>query len=331
MRILQANSTGDAQQVKELTPALVTDVQATDGLLWLDIGGDEDEQEVEQLLARVFAFHPLAIDDALHETHVPKVDDWEDYLYLALQDATYVADRGALLLPELDLFLGNGYLVSYHPDPVTSVDRVWETCQRDRRWLQHGADHLLYRVIDEIANNYTAIIDDLEEELARLDNTIFREPGPDLLEDLFTFKRTTLRLRRVLAPQREVVNRLARDDYSVIGGKDRVFFRDVYDHIWRLYDLSDNLRDLVMGSMDLYLSVVNNQMNDIMKTLTLITTLFMPLTVLTGFFGMNFFAAVGPTPGWTGTAVLIPVLVVMVLMPLAMFLWMRRRAWTVTP
>jgi magnesium transporter len=204
---------------------------------------------------------------------------------------------------------------------------VWESCQRDERWLQHGSDHLLYRLLDEIANNYTKLIDQLEDDLAELEGAIFRNPAQDVLEQLFSFKRTTLRLRRVLAPQREVVNRLARDPYPVIGPKDQIFFRDVYDHFWRLYGLSENLRDLVMGSMDIYLSVVNKQMNEVMRTLTVITTLFMPLTVLTGFFGMNFFQAVAPSPSWTGQPVLILTVAIMILLPTMMFLWMRRRAW----
>ena len=168
----------------------------------------------------------------------------------------------------------------------------------------------------------------LEDDLADLEGVIFDNPAQEVLEQLFAFNRTTLRLRRVLAPQREVVNRLARDPYPVIGPKDRVFFRDIYDHFWRLYDLSENLRDLVLGSMDIYLSVVNNQMNDVMRTLTVITTLFMPLTVLTSFFGMNFFQAVAPASFWTSRSMLTLVLLMMVVVPLVMFWWMRRRAWT---
>jgi magnesium transporter len=141
------------------------------------------------------------------------------------------------------------------------------------------------------------------------------------------YKRNVLQIRRVLAPQREVVNKLARDPYLVVGEKDQVYFRDVYDHMVRLTNDSDSVRDLLTGNMELYLSVVNNRMNDIMKTLTIITTLFMPLTFITGFFGMNFFQAVLPSRFWTGPVILVLTLVIMVLLPLVMFYWMRRRAW----
>ena len=328
MRILQAEADGHAQLISDISAGLIATVQEEKGVLWLDLSHEDEQEAVEALLNGVFAFHPLAIDDALTETHLPKIDDWESYLYLVFQDVDYVPETRRLRLPELDVFLGYRFLVTYHKGSAEALDRVWEICQRDERWLQHGSDHLLYRLLDEIANNYTKVIEVLEDDLSELEAMIFDNPAQGVLEDLFTFKRTTLRLRRVLAPQREVVSRLARDPYRVIGPKDRVFFRDVYDHFWRLYDLSENLRDLVMGSMDIYLSVVNNQMNDVMRTLTVITTLFMPLTVLTGFFGMNFFQAATPSPFWTGQPLLIVVLLVLFLLPFVMLLWMRRRAWT---
>lgn len=328
MRILQADADGNARLLGSISETTIADIQAQKGVLWLDFSREDDREAVGQLLANIFGFHPLAIDDALHETHIPKIDDWEGYLYLVLQDASYVAETRRLRLPEVDVFLGQRFLVTYHKGATTAIDRVWAICQRDARWLQHGSDHLLYRLLDEIANNYRLIIEHLEDDLAEMESTIFTNPAPELLEQLFAFKRTTLRLRRVLAPQREVVNRLARDPYPLIGPKDQVFFRDVYDHFWRLNDLSDNLRDLVLGSMDIYLSVVNNQMNDVMRTLTVITTLFMPLTVLTGFFGMNFFQAVEPSPFWTDGTMLTFVLLIMLLLPFVMFLWMRRRVWT---
>ena len=134
-------------------------------------------------------------------------------------------------------------------------------------------------------------------------------------------------MRRILLPQREVLNKLARDDYRVIDPRDRIFFRDIYDHLVRLHDLNESLRDLVGGALDTYLSVVNNRMNDIMKTLTIITTLFMPLAFVTGFFGMNFFEPLGLMKNWTTSPVFYSMLAVTILLPTAMYLWMRRRTW----
>ena len=160
-----------------------------------------------------------------------------------------------------------------------------------------------------------------------MESTIFTDPSPKVLERLTAYKHTIHQLRRVLVPQREVVNRLSRELYPVIGANDRIYFRDVYDHLARLYDLSDNVRELVMSNIEIYLAVVNNRMNDIMKTLTIMTALFMPLTFITGFFGMNFFQAIIPSTFWTGGTMLIFTLIVMVLTPLLMYGWMRHRSW----
>ena len=134
-------------------------------------------------------------------------------------------------------------------------------------------------------------------------------------------------MRRILLPQREVLNKMARDDYKVIDRKDRVFFRDIYDHLVRLHDLNESLRDLVSGALDTYLSVINNRLNDVMKTLTLITTLFMPISFITGFFGMNFFEPVAGLVGWTSRQIFEVTLGIMLGLPVLMYLWMRRRTW----
>jgi magnesium transporter len=148
-----------------------------------------------------------------------------------------------------------------------------------------------------------------------------------LLAQIFTYKRALVHLRRILTPQREVVNKLARGDFAILDPDSRIFFRDVYDHLVRLYDITEGMRDLVGGALDTYLSVVSNRMNEIMKTLTIITTLFMPLSFLTGFFGTNFFQPVVPLSAWTGKAAFYIMLAATVLIPTGMYLWMRRRAW----
>jgi magnesium transporter len=270
----------------------------------------------------------LAIDDTLEETHVPKVDDWEDYLYLVLHAITFDMqwDR-PLRASEVDVFLGPNYLVTYHPQPVAAVERVWASCQGDERQMQRGAAHLLYRLADELVADYMPVIEEIDDAINEIEDQVFDDPTPDLLEQLFVLKRVLLRLRRTVGPQREVINKLARNDYRLIAEERRVFFRDVYDHLVRLHDIIESLRDLVGSALDTYLSVVNNRMNDVMKTLTVITTLFMPLSFLSGFFGMNFFQASVPLDAWTGRVAFGLVLGTMLVLPVGMYLWMRRRAW----
>lgn len=298
------------------------------GVLWLDFDGEPSE--VCQPILESFGFHELAIADALQQTHSPKIDDWGNYIYLVLN---YMRLNGKdkkhweTEVDELDIFLGSNYVVTHHDLPVPAIDAILASIQRDQRPLQEGADHLLYKIIDNVVADYMPLVERIDEEIDEIEDQVFDRPTPRTLEKLFALKRVLLSMRRILLPQREALNKLARDDYTVIDRKDRIFFRDIYDHLVRLHDLNESLRDLVGGVLDTYLSVVNNRMNDIMKTLTIITTLFMPITFITGFFGMNFFEPVAGLVGWTARQVFAATLGVMLLFPFGMFLWMRRRTW----
>ncbi|MCI0398351.1 MAG: magnesium/cobalt transporter CorA [Chloroflexi bacterium] len=300
---------------------------APNGLLWIDIV-EEPPEKSELILREVFDFHPLAIDDALQESHVPKVDDWGSYLYLVLH--AIVCEQQPKIevrTQEMDVFLGANYLITLHHERIAAVDHVWNAYQRGDRHLRRGSDHLMYRVIDTIVAEYMPVMDSIDEAIDLLEDQIFDRPTPQTLEDLFGLKRSLLYLRRIIGPQREVLNKLARDDYTVIDSKDKVFFRDVYDHLVRLHDIAESLRDLVGGSLDTYLSLVNNRMNEVMKTLTIITSLFMPLSFVVGFFGMNFFASPDPRPAWMGDPVFYLTLLGMAVAPAFMFWWMRQRRW----
>jgi magnesium transporter len=298
------------------------------GVLWVDFVSEPPE--VCQPILESFGFHPLAIDDALQETHSPKIDDWGSYIYLALN---YMHLNGAdkshweTEIDELDIFLGSTYVVTHHDHPVPSIDAVLTSIQRDQRPLQDGADHLLYKIIDNLVTNYMPIVERIDDEIDEIEDQVFDRPTPGTLERLFALKRVLLAMRRILLPQREVLNKLARDDYAVIDRKDRIFFRDIYDHLVRLHDLNETMRDLVGGALDTYLSVINNRMNEVMKTLTIITTLFMPLTFVTGFFGQNFFEPLGLMKPWTSSLAFYTMLGITVLLPSGMYLWMRRRTW----
>lgn len=301
-------------------------LQEPAGLLWVDFQGTPPEED-EQVLRKTFGFHPLAIDDALQETHVPKLDDWGAYLYIVLHAVVFDKVEGDVDSLELDVFLGKNYMVTHHDLPVAAVSKVWDIMQRSTRDLRLGVDHLLYRIVDEVAASYMPAVEALDRSIDVLEDEIFSAPKPNTLERIFTVKRSVLYLRRIIAPQREVLNKLARDNYDVIDEHDRIYFRDVYDHMVRLYDITEGVRDLVSGTLDTYLSVINNRMNDIMKTLTVITTLFMPITFIVGFFGMNFFQPSEPLDVWTRLPAFLLTLLFIAVTPPAMFWWMRRRGW----
>jgi len=303
-------------------------LQEAGGLLWVDLAG-EPKDVCEPILRGIFGFHPLAVDDALEEAHVPKVDDWGSFLYIVMHAIIYQqddADRVDTL--ELDVFLGKSYLVLHHDQPISAVDKVWGLCLRDARHLEKGADHLLYRLVDELVAGYMPEIEEMDETIDGIEDQIFGKASSATVERLFALKRALLHQRRIIVPQREVLNKLARDDYAVIDAEARPFFRDVYDHLVRLHDINESMRDLVGGALDTYLSVVNNRLNEVMKTLTLITTVFMPLSFVVGFFGMNFFQPVsGSLKAWTTNPAFLLAMAVLMLTPLGMYFWMRKRAW----
>jgi len=296
-------------------------------LLWVDFDGEPDVS-AEPILTGIFRFHPLAVDDALEETHVPKVDDWGSYIYLVLNAMTFnSADGLELTTRELDIFLGKNFMVSHHDEPLSFIEKARKLFFRDRRYTSHGADHLLYKLIDDLVGEYMPMVEAIDEQIDRVEDEVLTKAAPDTLERIFTLKRIILSMRRILGPQREVLNKLARDDFQVVDPHDRVFFRDIYDHLVRLHDVNESMRDLISGSLDTYLSVINNRMNDVMKTLTIITTLFMPISFLTGFFGMNFFEPVAGLTSWTSRITFTLVMAIFISVPISMFIWMKRRTW----
>jgi magnesium transporter len=308
-----------------LVPDFALALQDTDGLLWVDLVAEPSEV-CKPILQETFGFHSLAVDDALEEVHVPKVDDWGEYLYLVVRAVDSKQEVGTRLETiEVDTFMGRNYVVTYHYKPVEAIERLWMVCQRDQRQLNKDANYLLYRLIDEIASDYIFVAEKIDEAINEVEDKLFENPKPFILEQIFALKRDLLHLHRIIAPQREMVNKLARGDYAVIDTDAKIYFRDVYDHFVRLYDIVENLRDLVGSALETYLSVINNRMNNVMKTLTVITTLFMPISFLASFFGMNFFQPSVPMNVWTGWPAFILLISAMILFPIGMYLWIRQR------
>jgi magnesium transporter len=326
IRIMHRNADGtlDASLDEGSLPEALADPTA---LTWVDFL-DEPPEACTRVLAGIFHFHPLAIDDALHQSHVPKVDDWGSYLYLVLHAIHFDVKAAQMLRTmELDVFAGPNYVVTHREDTLEAVDKVWMLCGKDERVMGRGAARLLYHMIDEIVAGHLPAVDAMDEEMDRIEESILASPNSGSLTEVLGIKRALLHLRRIVAPQRETLNRLARDEFAAVPRGERVYFRDVYDHLVRLYDIVEGLRDLAAGALDTYLSVINNRMNEVMKTFTLITTLFMPISFLTGFFGMNFFTASAPPPAWTGRVAFIVICAAMILVPSLMYLWLRRRRW----
>jgi magnesium transporter len=301
------------------------------GLLWVDFEAPEDAaiREVEDVLREVFRFHHLAIEDAIEETHVPKVDDWGTYLYVVFSIPRVDADSDSLEIEELDVFLGSNYLVTYHASPLEILNRERENIRRDPRdRLRHGSDHLLFRLLELAVDQSLAVIEQFDERVDSIQNEVIEHPTASVIRSIFRIKRSAIKLHRTLTPQREVLNRLARDPYQPVQVEHRVYFRDLYDHVVRIHDISESLRDLIAGTLETYLSVVSNRTNDIMKTLTMVTVMFLPMSFLAGFFGMNFFGESlnlkGPMPR---VLLFLATCAIMAISPCIMWIYARRKKW----
>ncbi|MDI6870857.1 MAG: magnesium transporter CorA family protein [Bacillota bacterium] len=310
----------------ELGPALA----AEGGLLWIDLAG-EPPAACEPLLRETFGFHPLAVEDALEEAHAPKLNEWPGYLYAVFKCAAFAGPAVAEEPVELDVFLGRNFLVTYHESAIPALDRVWNAWESDRRRDVAGADRLLYVLVDELAEEYFAALDLLNEALEDLQDQVMGTPTVEILKRILSVKRAVSHLRRAASPQREVLNRLARDEHPEISEDARVYFRDAYDRFASLHDQYENLQDLVTSSLDVYLSVVNNRMsevnnrlNEVMERLTIVATWFLPASFFVGLFGMNPWREVLADWHWWG---LLLFATAVFALPGVFFWWMRRRGW----
>jgi magnesium transporter len=258
--------------------------------LWLDML-DPTSEEVQHIFERLFRFHPLSIEDAIQDSHVPKLDDYTNYLFLVFHTIKLGDEPMDLDTFEMDVFLGPNYLITMHEQPRPTIDRCWPKEFHEKHGLARGPAFLLYELLDRQVDGYIPIIDAFEAQLEALGDAIFQHSAANerqVLNSILTAKSSALRLRRILIPQRELLNRLAINDYAVIPADMRIYFRDVYDHLVRLSDLADGMRDLSGSTIETHLALVNNRMNEVMKLLTIISTIFIPMSFVAGVYGMNF-------------------------------------------
>ena len=307
-------------------------VRDAEGILWVDFEAAKEAgaRDVATWLREVFQFHHLAVEDALEETHVPKVDDWGSYLYIVFRVPGIAPGSGSLELHELDIFLGPNYLVTFHVAPLEILEAERTNIARDSRdRLRHGPDHLLFRLLERAVDQSLAVIEELDDRVDAIQDDVIERPSNAVLRTIFRVKRSALKLHKTLGPQREVLNRLARDPYQPIREEHRVYFRDLYDHLVRIHDISESLRDLIAGALETYLSVISNRTNEIMKTLTVVSVMFLPMSFLAGFFGMNFFGeplalrSIPVRPGLLFAATC----AIMAISPCFMWIYAKRKRW----
>jgi magnesium transporter len=261
--------------------------ESKQGLLWVDI--DETTEEDGKFLEQTFNFHPLAIEDCVSPLiHPPKIDDFGDYLFLIAHGINYAAESEIVEIAELEIFLGRHFVVSNHSVPLYSVEAARRGVEDDGRLLKRGADFLAHALVDALIDNVMPTIDKMTEIAEEIEEEVIRNPQQPTLEAILKLKRSTLRIHRVMAPQREILNRLSRGEFPLIKKEAQIFYRDIYDHLVRIEDLNQIIRDRADNALATYLSSVANRQNETMKVLSMVATIFLPLTLVAGIYGMNF-------------------------------------------
>jgi magnesium transporter len=307
------------------------DLQGTDGLreiqargmkLWIDVQGLGDEETL-RALGEMFSIHPLALEDIVHIPIRPKAEPYDDNLLIVSRMLRH-SEGATIDTEQVCIIVGRDYVLTFQEDYGDVLDAVRHRLQVPKSLMRrHGSDYLAYAILDTIIDAYYPVIETLGDRLEELEELVLTEASPETLRDLTEIKGTLLRLRRAVAPQREAVNSMIRDECEFISDTVRVYLRDTYDHIVQTSEAVESARELVGGLMGTYLSVVSNRMNEVMKVLTIIASIFIPVTFLAGVYGMNFDHMPELHQRWAYPSLI----AVMVIIGVGMLVYFWRKGW----
>lgn len=280
-------------------------------LLWLDLENPGEEEY--RLLESQFDFHPLLIGDCINPQHYPKCDDMGSYIFLVLHSVYYYRekeDEEALSIREVDIFAGSNYVVTVHAGHIKAVTNNRRLLEQSPKIMADGADRLLYHLIDAMVDNYIAIIHSLSEKSETLEYAALAGNQPGLVNRILSLRRNVMTMRRVLLPQTELIYRFAHGKIASIQPDEVIYFRDIHDHLIRISNLVENLRDMVKSLLDVYHSSLSHNLNNVMKILTIIATIMMPMTLISGIGGMNVLFPFALRETMTGFWILIGIMVI---------------------
>lgn len=264
-----------------------------DNLLWIDLL--KPTLEEINFLKKAFDFHPLALEDSIHLGQRSKLDEYDGYVFIVLHSIELCSGKELeeqeeaknVAFTQVACFVGKNYLVTIHHEPVCTVAATMKRCEDDDRAMRNGVGFLFYNLVDATVDEYFPILNYFDESIDELEDMIIENPSKKQLNKVFTLKKELVGLRKVCGPAREVLNTINDRPLPQFTPESRMYFRDVYDHIIRIYDMIDTYRDLLTNAMEIYLSMVSNRLNDVMKRLALVATIFMPITFIASLFGMN--------------------------------------------
>lgn len=290
-------------------------------LRWIDLQKQDNDQLA--VLAERFKFHPLTIEDCSHFDQRPKVEEYGDYLFLVTHGFRLTASSSEPLESlELHSFLAANYLVTVHADPIPSLESVWNRLKGDPALMRRGPDFIAYLVCDGIVDSFFPLLDDISLQVEDVEDQVLARNQTVELTDIFRLKRMLVQLRKLLSPQRDVFALMAKRGDGWIDQRTAVYFRDVYDHVLRIHEWVEGTRDLLGNALDAFLWSESQRTNEIMKRLTLLSAIFMPLTFITGFWGQNF----NKLP-FESKSMLVAMLASCVAVPAGMFYFFMRSKW----
>jgi magnesium transporter len=291
--------------------------------VWVDLAAPSIPELL--VLSDTFAFHPLSVEDAKSAMQYPKAEAYDGYLYIILHGIDFHAGEDhCFATHDIDFFLGPNYLVTVHDGHSPSIKELREHATRNPKILGEGPVALFHRIVDSMVDSYRPEVEKLEERLDELEKAIFDAPDPKLVRRILDEKREVASLRRIITPQRDVIARLARRDFVDISTEMSFRFRDIYDHLVRIADDAMIFQDRITGMLDAHLSNVSNRLNEVMKVLTIVSTMLMPPTLLAGLYGMN--VPLPHFPGGEG-AQFWWVVGITLAVSAVMLTWFRRRRW----
>ena len=289
---------------------------------WIDIAGLYNTEAIDEI-GKYYNLHPLTLEDILNINQRPKLEYFDDYAFIVLKMLTYNDKSREVQSEQVSLILGNNYILTFQEDIGDVFDPVRDRIRNNRGSIRkNGADYLLYALIDVVVDNYFIILEKLGEEIDELQEMVVVNPSPEMIQDIHTLRRNLTELRKSVWPLRDVLSSLYEDEMQLFKSAS-VYFRDVHDHTIQIIDMVETLRDITSELLDVYLSSVNNRMNEIMKVLTIIATIFMPLSFVAGVYGMNF--KYMPELGWKYGYPTI--LVVMLSIGIGLVIYFKRRKW----
>ena len=260
---------------------------ADESVTWVNVSGVH-KMDILESCGKQFQLHSLLLEDIANTDQRPKLDDYETCLFLVLKMLS-VTERQDIVVEQVSLVFGRNFVLSFQENGTDVFTPVRDRLRGGKgRLRQSGADYLFYALVDAIVDQYFAVVEALGEKIEELQDLVVSDPKPETLHKIHALKRQLLFLRRAVWPLREVTNNLSRSECPFLQESTKVFFRDVYDHVVQIVDTIETLREMVSASLDIYLSSISYRLNAVMKVLTIITTIFMPLTFIVGIYGMNF-------------------------------------------